>query len=83
MFKCSMCGICCKNLNKNIIYKKLDRGDGVCVYYNGKKLICTIYEHRPLICRIDESYEKFFSSIMTREEYYNLNYKFCKELQEG
>lgn len=79
MFRCSCCGECCRNLNNSLIYSKLDRGDGVCIYLNGN--LCSIYEKRPLICRIDECYDAYFKKICTREEYYELNYKACKKLQ--
>ena len=79
MFRCSCCGECCRNLNNSLIYSKLDRGDGVCIYLNVN--LCSIYEKRPLICRIDECYDAYFKKICTREEYYELNYKACKKLQ--
>lgn len=71
MFKCDKCGECCRNLNKSEIYKELDRGDGICKYLKGN--LCSIYELRPLLCRVDESYEKFFKNMMTKEKYYKLN----------
>lgn len=79
MFKCSQCGECCKNLDKSEIYKDLDRGDGTCIYLEGN--LCSIYENRPVICRIDECYELYFKTIYSLEEYYELNYKACKMLQ--
>lgn len=79
MFKCDMCGECCRNLDKSTLYKDLDRGDGICKFLRGNK--CSIYATRPLICRVDESYDLFFSEIMTLDEYYLLNYKSCKNLK--
>lgn len=80
MFKCDMCGQCCRNVDKSSIYTELDRGDGVCKYLNGN--ICSIYDDRPLVCRIDESYWTFFKEDFSLEEYYNLNYEMCKKLKE-
>lgn len=80
MYKCEHCGCCCRNLDKSDIYASLDRGDGVCKYLVGND--CSIYKNRPLLCRIDESYDSMFSSIMTREEFYILNKKACKKLQD-
>jgi len=80
MFECKRCGSCCRNLDKNEIYKDLDRGDGICIYL--KENECTIYENRPLLCRIDESYDYFFSQTMTKEEYYKLNKEACKRLRK-
>lgn len=62
------------------MYKDLDRGDGVCKFLSEN--LCSIYENRPLLCRIDESFEKFFSDKMSREEFYTLNYQGCKALKE-
>lgn len=80
MFKCDKCGLCCTHLSGSSIYAKLDRGDGICKYFDGR--LCSIFENRPLLCRIDESYEIFFSGKMTRKEFYELNYKSCIELKE-
>lgn len=80
MFDCERCGCCCRNLDKSDLYSFLNRGDGVCKYLSGNK--CTIYESRPLLCRIDESYDKLFSKIISRDEYYSINKKACKKLQK-
>lgn len=52
----------------------------MCKYLVGND--CSIYENRPLLCRIDESYDSIFSFFMTREEFYYINKKACKKLQE-
>lgn len=62
------------------LYKELDRGDGVCKYLEGN--LCSIYDRRPLLCRVDECYKRFFSSEMTREEYYKKNYEGCLKLKQ-
>ncbi|MGN1249264.1 MAG: YkgJ family cysteine cluster protein [Candidatus Spyradocola sp.] len=80
MFQCDKCGMCCRNLDKNELYKELDRGDGVCRYLTGN--LCSIYEQRPLLCRVDESYEKLFRGRMSLEEYYELNYSACRVLKK-
>lgn len=80
MFQCEHCGCCCRNLDKSDVYAPLDRGDGVCKYLRGND--CSIYENRPLLCRVDESYEHFFSRIMTREEYYAVNKQACERLRK-
>lgn len=79
MFKCSECGECCRNLDKSDLYKDLDRGDGTCKYLVGNK--CSIYDKRPLLCRVDESYEVYFKELYSKEEYYELNYRVCRKLQ--
>ncbi len=80
MFNCEHCGCCCRNLDKNIVYTPLDRGDGTCKYLKGDD--CMIYKRRPLICRIDESYDRFFANQISREKYYTLNKEVCKLLQK-
>lgn len=80
MFTCDCCGRCCRKLKNSEIYQELDRGDGVCRYLSGN--LCSIYENRPLFCRIDECYDLFFSSDMTKEEFYKLNQEACRKLKE-
>ncbi len=80
MFICDKCGKCCSHIGGIEVYKDLDRGDGVCKYL--EKNLCSIYKNRPILCRIDESWEKYFSSVMSLEEFYKLNYQGCKELKE-
>lgn len=79
MFECDKCGLCCSHIGGCEVYKELDRGDGVCKFLNGN--LCSIYNKRPLLCRVDESYEQIFSSKMSREDFYKLNYKACKALK--
>ena len=80
MYSCEHCGCCCRNLDKSDIYAPLDRGDGVCKFL--KVNDCSIYENRPLLCRIDESYDRFFSETMSREDFYDINKQACKQLQK-
>lgn len=82
MFKCDMCGYCCRAVATNDIYKHLDRGDGVCKYFEDEINKCSIYEKRPTLCSIDKSYDKYFKNTMSKEEYYDLNYKACRKLKE-
>jgi hypothetical protein len=79
-FPCCQCGCCCRHVNLSAIYTELDRGDGVCKYLSGN--LCSIYKERPLLCRVDESYERFFSKDMSREEFYRLNLDVCEKLQK-
>ena len=79
MFKCDKCGLCCKSLAGNPIYKDLDRGDGICKYLVDN--LCSIYDNRPLLCRVDDAYNEYFKNCMTLEEYYEGNYKICNILK--
>ena len=78
-FNCDKCGECCRNLNTSELYADLDSGDGSCIYLKGN--LCSIYDKRPKKCRVDECYE-YFAHQMSREQYYELNYRKCKELKE-
>lgn len=60
----------------------LDRGDGVCKYYDNQTRLCKIYENRPILCNVDLGFEKYFSKFFTKEEYYSLNYKLCEEMKK-
>ena len=75
MFQCDKCGICCRKLNLSPLYAELDRGDGICIYLSGN--LCAIYEERPILCIIDESYDAFFASAVSKDEYYRLNFEAC------
>ena len=80
MFECDKCGECCRHLNRNLVYASLDRGDGVCLYLEGNE--CSIYEDRPILCRVDDSYEVYFSTQYTKEEYYRLNKEACNKIKQ-
>lgn len=79
MFKCDMCGECCRNLDQTDLAGDLDRGDGTCIYLDGNK--CSIYADRPLLCRVEDSYNVFFKDKYSLEEYYEMNYKVCDVLK--
>jgi len=80
MFTCDKCGVCCRHLDMSPLYSELDRGDGICKYLIGN--LCSIYGNRPLLCRIDESYNAFFSDLMSIAEYYRLNHEACDKLKQ-
>ena len=62
------------------IYRELDRGDGVCRYLKGN--LCSIYEDRPLLCRVDESYEIYYKSLISKKDFYRMNYKACEKINK-
>lgn len=83
MFKCRKCGLCCCHINNNILYKELDNGEGICLYYDKNSKLCSIYNRRPTICRVDEAYELYFKDLMNKDQYYKLNYEACEKLQKN
>ena len=82
MFICDCCGCCCRSISLSSIYKKLDRGDGVCRYFSDETSLCKIYDNRPLECNVDAMYEAYFSKVMSKNKYYEENYKACAKLKK-
>ena len=78
-FSCTKCGECCRHINNISQLAAFDIGNGVCRFL--KNNLCSIYDSRPEICRVDYMYDKYFCVSMSREEYYALNMKACKKLQ--
>lgn len=83
MYSCMKCGLCCKNLGHNDLYKSIRNAEGACIYFDQHTNLCSIYEDRPLICRIDEFYDLVGFDGKTREEYYRLNELDCIKMQES
>ncbi|MBU5488793.1 YkgJ family cysteine cluster protein [Clostridium sp. MSJ-8] len=81
MFKCDCCGLCCMNVGTSELYSDLDRGDGICRYFNDSTRLCSIYQNRPDRCNVDRMYELVFSKSMSKDEYYELNYEACEKLK--
>ena len=79
MFECEKCGQCCRHLDQSELFKDLDRGDGICRHLIGN--LCGIYENRPIKCRVDLCYELYFQDQISRQQFYEMNYKICKELK--
>lgn len=82
MFVCDCCGLCCMNLKKSDLYSDLDRGDGICRYFDTVSKLCTIYDERPDKCNVDKTYENYFKDKMTIEQYYQINYAACSALKK-
>jgi Fe-S-cluster containining protein len=81
IFDCDKCGRCCQIVGQSDSYKDLDRGDGICKYYDDDSRLCTIYKNRPLRCNIDAYYNKYLKDVFPIEVYYQLNYDICKKLK--
>ena len=81
-FECTKCGACCKSIAHIDELKDFDSGDGVCRHLDIATNECKIYDKRPLVCRVDEMFEKYFSSVLSKAEFYKLNAKCCNILQK-
>jgi hypothetical protein len=79
-FECNQCGACCKSirLSEETIY--LDRGDGVCRYFDDNQNTCTIYENRPDICNVRVMYEQRYQHQMNWSEFTKQNKLACDAL---
>lgn len=82
MFKCDYCGLCCMNLRMSPLYSDLDRGDGICKYFNLNTKMCSIYRDRPEKCNVDKTYELYYKDKISKEQYYQLNYEVCGQLKK-
>lgn len=82
-FPCDCCGLCCMSLKRSLLYQDLDRGDGICRFFEMDTRLCSIYENRPVKCSIDRSYELYLKDVMSKAEYYELNRRACEELKRG
>lgn len=79
-FDCKGCGTCCRNLPTHPLFAGMHNGDGVCFKLVDNK--CSIYEDRPLVCNIYKGWEVIFKDLYTLEQWYELNKKGCKYLEE-
>ena len=82
MFYCDCCGCCCRSIKDIPYFKEMDRGDGVCIHLDDATNLCNIYNHRPILCRVDECYEAYFSTRMSRQAYEKMNYEACEMLKK-
>ena len=82
MFSCDKCGLCCMHIDESSLDEGMNRGDGVCEFFDDDTHLCRIYNERPIFCNVDKFYEEYLSEQFPREEYYDVNYKSCKTLKE-
>lgn len=81
MFKCTKCGICCRNIGGIPELVEYHKGDGICIYLSEDNL-CTIYQRRPDICNVEKMYALRYKDIMAKEVYEKLNMEGCHLLQD-
>ncbi|WP_416192418.1 YkgJ family cysteine cluster protein [Neisseria sp. CCUG12390] len=82
-FSCNACGECCRRVNQSEQTAFLDRGDGICQYFDEQSKLCTIYETRPLICRVEDFYVKYLSEKIAWQDFIKINESICRELQRN
>lgn len=81
MFPCEQCGCCCRRVGEMFLAKSISLSDGSCKYLNKETNLCNIYDERPIYCRVDDYYDKYLSSEMSREEFYRQNKEICRRFQ--
>lgn len=82
MFSCDKCGLCCMHIDTSPLSAPLDRGDGVCKFFEEDSKLCSIYEKRPILCNVDKAYHAYYRDKLTIKDFYQLNYAECKRLKE-
>lgn len=80
VFPCNSCGACCKSIRLSTLTDWLDRGDGVCKYFDDTHNTCTIYENRPEVCNVRIMYDKHYKNSFVWSEFVTVNQKACEEL---
>lgn len=70
------------HIDEYSLNEEMNRGDGVCKYFDEKTHLCKIYSERPIFCNVDKFYDEYFTDKYSREEYYAVNYESCKALKE-
>lgn len=81
-FPCSQCGLCCQQVRRSNLTTHLDRGDGICQYFDANSNGCTIYDQRPEICRIEKQFIINYADQYSWAEFVDLNLQVCKQLIE-
>jgi Fe-S-cluster containining protein len=81
-FPCEMCGECCRRIGVAGLLLEFQVDDGTCMHLTGDNC-CDIYASRPIFCRVDEMYDQFFASEMTREAFYATNKELCVEFRQS
>lgn len=82
MFSCDKCGLCCMHIDESNVEPRMNRGDGVCRFFDEDTHLCNIYDKRPIFCNVDRFYEEHLTTKILREDYYEVNCKSCKILKE-
>ncbi|PQJ97628.1 YkgJ family cysteine cluster protein [Chromatium okenii] len=80
-FPCNRCGACCQNTNLSTKTTFLDRGDGLCRYFNEEEKLCSIYNERPDICRIGLQYQLNYQDTIIWDDFVTLNLQACEYLR--
>ena len=81
MFPCDKCGACCRNIGVAFFAKDMIDNEGGCKYLDSETNLCRQYSNRPVFCNVDEYYDKYLQTTMTRKEFYRKNKEICEQLR--
>ena len=81
MYPCQRCGSCCRLIGESSLAHEVAESDGRCNWLDQNTNLCKRYEDRPLFCNVDRYYDKFLQKIMSRDTFYQLNQKACRNLR--
>jgi len=79
-FPCTGCGACCRSILLSAQTKWLDRGDGVCRYFDENKSICTVYENRPDVCNVRTMYDRYYKFRFNWPDFVAINQEACVKI---
>ena len=48
MFTCDKCGLCCMHIDESSLDEGMNRGDGVCKFFNDNTYLCKIKQNEIL-----------------------------------
>lgn len=80
-FPCTACGECCRRVAQSEQTAFLDRGDGICRYFDEPSKLCTIYDTRPLVCRVEDYYVAHLSEVIDWQDFVQINIALCQKWQ--
>jgi len=61
----------------------LNRGDGVCRYFDTQQRNCSIYASRPDICRVKTQFDLHYKQQMSWNAFVAINLSVCEQLKQG
>jgi len=79
-FPCDKCGKCCENVHLSNQTRWLNRGDGVCRYFDTQQRNCSIYASRPDICRVKTQFDLHYKQQMSWDAFVAINLSVCEQL---
>ena len=80
-FPCNTCGHCGRSVHLSAETNFLNRGDGICQFFDENTHLCKIYNNRPIVCRVEDYYDAYLTNFYTWDVFINMNIEICHKLQ--